>query len=117
MHAPGFWKRKFVTQGIDKLLPVYVALVAASAPPVAPSSLGMLEDPCEHLDIATYTIVLVRATQLRTQRPILLVHWLMAVLTTPCPDRFPKPTQSFPYRLALDDPVSPACFGPLGGVG
>ena len=83
-----------------------MALVAASAPPVAPSSLGMLEDPCAHLDIATYTIVLVRATQFRTYGPLLLLHWLMAVLTTPCPDRLHKPAQPFPYRRALDDPVS-----------
>jgi hypothetical protein len=39
----------------------------------------------------------------------------MAVLTTPCPDRFHQPTQSFPYRLALDDSVSTACFGPIVG--
>jgi hypothetical protein len=39
----------------------------------------------------------------------------MAVVTTPCPTLFHKPTQAFPNRLALDDPVSLACFAPIGG--
>src|SRR5882672_8572071 len=39
----------------------------------------------------------------------------MAVLTTPCPARFHKPPQAFPDRLALDDPVSLACFAPIVG--
>ena len=39
----------------------------------------------------------------------------MAVLTTPCPALFHKPTQAFPDRLALDDPVPLACFGPIVG--
>jgi ferritin-like metal-binding protein YciE len=52
--------------GIDKLLPVYVALVAAPAEPVLPSTLGMLKGNFEHLEIATYTIVLVIATQFQT---------------------------------------------------
>jgi hypothetical protein len=45
--------------GIHKLLPAYVAFVAASAQPVAPSPLGVLEDHFEPLEIATDTIVLV----------------------------------------------------------
>src|SRR5262245_15924449 len=39
----------------------------------------------------------------------------MAVLTTPCPALFHKPPQAFPDRLALDDPVPLACFGPVVG--
>src|SRR6266516_4808054 len=39
----------------------------------------------------------------------------MAVFTAPCPYLFHTPAQSFPYRLALDDPVSTACFGPIVG--
>src|SRR5215468_9225109 len=39
----------------------------------------------------------------------------MAVLPTPCPDCSPTPAQPFPNRLALDDPVSTACLGPLMG--
>jgi len=39
----------------------------------------------------------------------------MAVFTTPCPALFHKPTQAFPNRLALDDPVSLACFAPIVG--
>src|SRR5262249_59898850 len=33
----------------------------------------------------------------------------------PCPALFHKPTQSFPDRLALDDPVPLARFGPIVG--
>ena len=39
----------------------------------------------------------------------------MAVLTTPCPALLHKPTQAFPDRLALDDPVLLACFAPRVG--
>src|SRR5258708_101359 len=39
----------------------------------------------------------------------------MAVFTTPGPALFHKPTQAFPNRLALDDPVSLACFAPIVG--
>ena len=59
----GFGSGSLLTHGILKLLPVYVALVAAPAQPVVPSTLGMLEDHFEHLEVATYTIVLVIATQ------------------------------------------------------
>jgi hypothetical protein len=52
--------------GLHKLLPAYVALVAASAQPVAPSPLGMLEDHFEPFEIATDTIILVVATQFQT---------------------------------------------------
>src|SRR6266849_3748518 len=75
----------------------------------------MLADGFEHLAVATYTIVLVMAAQFRPSRPRRLLPWLMAVLTTPCPSLFHTPTQSFPDRLALDDPVSTACFGPIVG--
>jgi hypothetical protein len=115
VHDPGFGERKFLLEGSDKLLPAYVALVAASAQPVAPSPLGMLEDHFEHFEIATDTLVLVVATQFRTERPILLLQWRMAVVTTPCPNRLHKPAQSFPDRFALEDPVSTACFGPIVG--
>jgi len=37
------------------------------------------------------------------------------MFTTPCPYLFHKPTESFPDRLALDDPVSTACLGPVVG--
>ena len=57
-----------MTEEPRKLLPVYVALVAARAQPVLPRTLGMLEDHFEHLEIATYTIVLVIAPQFRTER-------------------------------------------------
>ena len=63
MNDPGFGKRKLLTQGLFILLPVYVALVAASAQPVLPSSLGVFEDDFEPLKIATYTIILVIAAQ------------------------------------------------------
>ena len=66
VNDPGLRKRLFMTQGLVKFLPVYAALVAASAQPVLPSTLGMLEDHCKHLEIATYTIVLVLAPQFRT---------------------------------------------------
>ena len=39
----------------------------------------------------------------------------MAVCTTPCPALFHTPPQAFPDRLALDDPVPLACFGPIMG--
>jgi hypothetical protein len=52
--------------GIDTLLPGYVALVAAPAEPVLPGTLGMLEGHFEPLEIATYTIVLVIAAQFQT---------------------------------------------------
>src|SRR2546421_10792365 len=39
----------------------------------------------------------------------------MAVFTTPCPYPFHKPTQAFPDRLTLDDPVSTAWLGPIVG--
>ena len=51
---------------IDKLLPGDVAFVAAPAEPVLPRTLGMLENDFEHLAVATYTIVLVIATQFQT---------------------------------------------------
>src|SRR4029453_2150627 len=75
----------------------------------------MLTDRFKPLEVATYTIVLVIATQFRTEGPILLLPWRMAVLPTPCPDCSHTPAQSFPDRLALDDPVSTACLGPIVG--
>jgi hypothetical protein len=115
MDDPGVWKRQFLPKGTLKLLPVYVALVAASAQPVLPSSPSMLADHFEPLEIATDTIVLVRAAPFRAQDPILLLEWCMAVLTTPCPDPFPQPAQAFPDCLPLDDPVSTARLGPIVG--
>src|SRR5438132_11731168 len=101
--------------GIHKLLPASVALVAASAQPVAPSPLGRLEDHFEPLAIATDTLGVVLATQFQTSRLLLLVPWRLAVVTTPCPERSHQPAQPFPDRLALDDPVSTACRGPIVG--
>src|SRR5688500_7745745 len=115
MNDPGVWKRQFLPKGTLKLLPVYVALVAASAQPVLPSSLSILEDHFEHLEIATDTRVLVIATQFRAQGSILLLEWRMAVVTTPCPAPFYKPAQAFPDCLPLDDPVSTARLGPIVG--
>ena len=115
VNDPGFWKRKFLPYGLDKLLPVHVAFVAPPAQPVSPSTLGMLEDACKRLEVATYTIVLVMATQFRTECPVLLSQWLMAIFPTPCPYPFHKPAQSFPDCFTLDDPVSTACFGPIVG--
>ena len=40
----------------------------------------------------------------------------MAVLTTPCPALLHQPPPALPDRLALDDPVSLACFAPRGGT-
>ena len=62
----GLGSASFFRKEVDKLLPAYVARVAASAQPVAPSPLGMLEDHFEPLEIAPYTRVLVIATQFRT---------------------------------------------------
>ena len=64
MNDAGFRQRQFVTEATLKLLPVYVARVAARAEPVVPRTLGRLEDHCEPLEVATYTIVLVGAPQL-----------------------------------------------------
>jgi hypothetical protein len=101
--------------GSHQLLPAYVARVAASAQPVAPRLLGLRADHFEHLKIATDTLVLVIATQFQPYRLILLVHWRMAVVTTPWPERSPTPAPPLPARLALDDPVATACRGPIGG--
>src|SRR5215475_9339567 len=59
--------------------------------------------------------LVVIATQFRTQHPILLGQWRMAVLPAPCPYSFHKPAEALPDRLSLDDPVSTACFGPIVG--
>ena len=59
----GFRQRQLLTYETLKLLPVDVALVAARAEPVVPSTLAMLENPFEHLEVATYTMVLVVAPQ------------------------------------------------------
>src|SRR4030095_14826010 len=99
VNNPGFRKRQFALDGVHELLPAYVALVATSAQPVAPSPLGMLEDRFEPLGIATDTIVLLVATQFRTERPILLVQWHMTGVTPPCPERSHKPAQPFPNCL------------------
>ena len=115
MNEPGLRKRPLMTEDIANLLPVYAARAAASAQPVRPSTLGRLEDHFKPLDIATYTIVWVRASQLRIECPIRLLEWLRAVFTTPCPYLLPKPTQTSPDHLALEDPVSTACLGPRVG--
>src|SRR5438132_1664243 len=115
MNDPGWWKQQFLTHGTRKLLPVEVALVAASAQPVWPSSLGILADRFEPLAVATDTIVLVMAAQFRAQSPILRVQWRMALRTTPWPYPFHTPAQAFPDRLPLDDPVSTAWLGPRVG--
>ena len=115
VNDPGLGKRKVLTQGLCILLPGYVARVAASAPPVLPRSLGVLEEDFAPLHIATSTILLVIAAPFCTSRPLRLLPWRMAVCTTPCPSLFPTPAPTFPDRLARDDPVSPAWLGP--GVG
>src|SRR5882672_11831056 len=115
MNDPGWWKPQLLTHGTRKLLPVEVALVAASAPPVVPSSLGLLADRCEPRAVATDTIVWGMAAPCRAQGPRRLVQWRLALLTTPWPYPFPQPAQAFPDRLPLDDPVSTACRGPIVG--
>src|SRR5262245_10220884 len=115
MNEPGLWQRPLLTNGALKLLPVEVALVAASAQPVWPSSLGILENRFEPRAMATDTIVLVRAAPFRAHGPIRLLEWRRAMLTTPCPYPFHKPAQAFPDRLPLDDPVAAACRGPRVG--
>src|SRR5207237_10072547 len=93
----------------------YVALVAAPAEPVWPSTLGMLAGHVAPLAIATDTIGVVRAAPLPTYSLIRLLEWRMAVVTTPCPAPLPQPTQAFSDRLTRDDPVSPAWRGPSVG--
>jgi hypothetical protein len=109
------WKRPFARDGRHTLLPAYVARVAASAQPAAPSPRGMLADHCPPLNIAPDPLVLVRAPPFQTSRLSLLVQWCRAVGTTPWPERSPQPAQPFPDRLALDDPVATACRGPSVG--
>jgi hypothetical protein len=109
------WKRPFARDGRHTLLPAYVARVAASAQPAAPSPRGMLADHCPPLNIAPDPLALVRAPPFQTSRLSLLVQWCRAVGTTPCPERSPQPAQPFPDRLALDDPVATACRGPSVG--
>ena len=60
---PGLGKRPWLTQGLCRRLPGYVARVAASAPPVLPSALGVLDEAFEPLHIATSPILLVMAAQ------------------------------------------------------
>jgi hypothetical protein len=43
---------------------------------------------------------------------MLLVERGRAVLSPPWPALLHKPTQAFPARLALEDPVPLACFAP-----
>jgi transposase len=56
VEEPGFRQRQFLTEETLKLLPVYVALVAARAEPVVPSTRDVLENHFEHLEVATYTL-------------------------------------------------------------
>jgi hypothetical protein len=114
-QAPGLGERQGLLEGSDHLLPASVALVAAAAQPVAPSPLGMLEDPCEPCAMAPETLGVGGATQFRTARPILRVPGRLALVTTPCPNRLPTPAQAFPDRLAREAPVSTACCGPRVG--
>ena len=115
MNDPGVWPRQLLTQGARKLLPVEVALGAASAPPVWPSALGRREDRFEPLAIATDTSVLVVASQWRAQGPLRLLEWRLAILPTPGPYPLHTPAPPCPDRLALDAPVSTAGRGPIGG--
>ena len=63
VNDPGFREWQLTMHRIDKLLPGDVAFVAAPAEPVLPRTLGLLENDFEHLEVATYTIVLVVAPQ------------------------------------------------------
>ena len=63
VHDPGLGKRPWLTHGLCIRLPVSVARVAASAPPVLPSALGVLDEDFEPLHIATSPILLVMAAQ------------------------------------------------------
>ena len=115
VHDPGCRQRQVLTEATLTLLPVDVALVAARAEPVVPRTLKMLEDHFQHFELATDTRVLVRASPLRTERPIRLLERVMAVCTTPWPTLLHPPTEAFPDRLALAAPVSLACGAPRGG--
>src|SRR5207302_10109997 len=66
VQDPGCRKRQWAMDGIDTLLPVDVALVAAPAEPGWPSTLGILAGTFAPLAIATDTIGVVRAAQLHT---------------------------------------------------
>ena len=66
MEDAGLRQRPLLTYETLKLLPVYVALVAARAEPVVASALEMLENHFEPLEVATYTIVVVGAPQFCT---------------------------------------------------
>ena len=68
VNDPGLWKRKFVTYGRDKLLPVYVALVAASAQPIAPSTLGILKDAWRRAAARCNSVTTVSETTSRRTR-------------------------------------------------
>ena len=105
---PGLRERQFLPQGCRKLLPTDLALMTASAEPVAPGTLGVLEDHLEWLVVAADTVILIIPAQLGAQCLLLLIDILMAVLATPLPDRFNKASQTFPYGFPLDNPVTPA---------
>ena len=115
MNDPGLGQRQFVTNGRLILRPVQTALVAPTTQPAAPSPTGVITSVSKRLDIATDTIVLVVDTQFRTQRPILLGQWLMAVIPTPRPYPFHEPAQAFAHGLALDHPEATAGLGPIMG--
>src|SRR6516165_2054411 len=90
--------------------------MATTTQPVAPSPPGMLKDGSQCLEVATYPMIAVIATQLRTQHAVLLGQWRMAVFPTPCPYPLHTPAAALPTGLPLDDPVSTACFGPIVGT-
>jgi hypothetical protein len=87
----GCRQRELLTENTRTLLPVEVARVAAPAEPRVPRPLGMRKDDFAPLEVAPDTIVLGIPPQFRTSHPVLLVQWLRAVVTTPCPYRFHQP--------------------------
>jgi hypothetical protein len=112
---PGVGERTCLREESDQLLPASGALVAASAPPGAPSPLGRLKDHVAPCAMATETLVLGVAAPLRPAGPLRLWPGRLAVVPPPGPERWPPPAPSLPARWALADPVAPAWLGPRGG--
>src|ERR1700736_222035 len=62
-----------------------------------------------------HAVVLVVPAQLRTQRLVLLQHWVVPMRSTPLPDSLYRPTQSLPRCRPLDNPCPSS--GPRPVVG
>ena len=109
MDYPGFRKWKASSNFLE-LLPADPAFVAAAAKPKSPSFLRVFKYDFKGFIIASYSVILVVPTQLRTQRPILLLDRLMTILATPLPQPFYKPKQALPSCFLLYHPVASTRF-------